>query len=94
MTKEFFASRRKLDIQLWLAVFLAFAGIVLIFFGFFVEPAGEISASVLSAVGEIFTFSGSVMGIDYHYRTKIFIKNKESEMSYGPGENKKEEQTG
>ena len=30
----------------------------------------------------------------YHYRTKIFIKNKESEISYGPEEKKKEEQTG
>ena len=82
MTNYILDSRKKLDVQLCLAVFLAVSGIILIFLGFFVDPTGEISASVLSGVGEIFTFSGSVMGIDYHYRTKIYLRNKESETSF------------
>jgi hypothetical protein len=38
--------------------------------GFACPPAGEIHHSVLIAFGEILTFSGSLIGIDYHYRYK------------------------
>ena len=92
-----FNSQTRLDIQLSLSIFLAVSGIVLLFLSFFVDPTGEISASVLSAVGEIFTFSGSVMGIDYHYKAKIYIKNKDREMQFNAREKESEssgEQTG
>lgn len=46
------------------------AGIVLLFMGFWVTPTGVIDNSVLIAFGEIATFVGSVLGIDYQYRFK------------------------
>lgn len=44
------------------------AGLGLLFVGFFVPPLGEIDSSVLVAYGEVSTFSGSLLGIDYRYR--------------------------
>ena len=38
--------------------------------GFVIPPMGEIHHSVLIAFGEILTFSGSLIGIDYKYRYK------------------------
>ncbi len=58
-------------LEFWLAVVLMVAGVVLLFLGFYAVPIGEISASVLTAFGEIGTFSGSVIGIDYNYRYKM-----------------------
>ena len=60
--------------QLYLAVLLATFGMVLMVASFFVPPMGVIDSSVLVATGEVFTFSGSLMGIDFHYK----FKNKES----------------
>lgn len=60
----------KRSVEFWLAVILIVAGVTLLFLGFYAVPIGEISASVLTAFGEIGTFSGSVMGIDYNYRYK------------------------
>lgn len=60
----------KRSVEFWLAVILIVAGVMLLFLGFYAVPIGEISASVLTAFGEIGTFSGSVMGIDYNYRYK------------------------
>ena len=48
-------------------VIVAF-GLVLIMLAFWVPPMGEISPSVLAAFGEILTFAGSIIGIDYKYR--------------------------
>ena len=36
--------------------------------GFICPPVGEIHHSILIAFGEILTFSGSLIGIDYHYK--------------------------
>nr|DAK33483.1 MAG TPA: hypothetical protein [Caudoviricetes sp.] len=55
----------KKNVQLWVAVFLCFCGMVLLFCGFWVAPIGEIHNSVLVAYGEISAFAGSVFGIDY-----------------------------
>lgn len=60
----------KLTIQLIMAVVLVVAGVTLFFMGFFAIPLGEISTSVLTAGGEIFAFSGSLMGLDYNYKFK------------------------
>ena len=43
-------------------------GCALLACGFVAQPLGEIHHSVLIAFGEILTFSGSLIGIDYHYR--------------------------
>ena len=56
--------------QLILAISRASFGAILILTAFFVPPLGMIDASVLAAFGEILTFSGSLIGIDYKYRNK------------------------
>lgn len=60
----------KLTIQLFMAVILVIVGVTLFFMGFYAIPVGEISASVLTASGEIFAFSGSLMGLDYNFKFK------------------------
>ena len=57
-------------VQLILAVGLCVFGGMLLIAGFCCPPLGEIHHSVLIAFGEILTFSGSLIGIDYHYRYK------------------------
>ena len=51
-----------------LATILVIFGVLLILTAFFVPPLGIIDASVLAAFGEILTFSGSLIGIDYKYQ--------------------------
>lgn len=67
---------KKVTIQLVVAILLVMSGIVLIFSGFWVAPAGEIHNSVLVAFGEISTFAGALFGVDYSYKLKM--KNRES----------------
>ena len=67
--------KEKMTIQLWLGVVLAIMGCVLLWVGLFLPPVGIVHASVLTALGEIFTFSGALIGVDYHYRWKIITEN-------------------
>jgi len=62
--------KEKMTIQLWLGIFLAVMGVILLWVGLFLPPIGVIHASVLTALGEVFTFSGSLIGIDYSYKYK------------------------
>lgn len=71
-TKE----ERRLTLQLVLAVSMAIFGCVLIIVAFLVPPTGEIHPSVLTAFGEILTFAGAVLGIDYNYKFKIHAKDE------------------
>lgn len=57
-------------IQLAASIFLIVVGCALLVAGFIVAPQGEIHHSVLIAFGEIMTFAGALMGIDYHYKYK------------------------
>ena len=57
-------------LQLFLATALCTFGCTMLLAGFICPPLGEIHHSVLIAFGEILTFSGSLIGIDYHYRYK------------------------
>ena len=57
-------------IQLVCAVALCVFGCMMLVAGFVAPPLGEIHHSVLIAFGEVLTFSGSLIGIDYHYRYK------------------------
>ena len=59
-----------LDIQLITAAVLSIGGLVLLFCGLYIDPQGQIHESLLVAFGEVMTFSGSLMGIDYHYKSK------------------------
>lgn len=63
---------KKLNVQLWLGVVLAIAGIALLFWGLFMPPEGSIDSSVLVGFGEVATFAGSLIGIDYHYRFREY----------------------
>ena len=58
------------NIQLFTAAILAIIGMVLLFCGLYIDPQGEIHETVLVAYGEVLTFSGSLMGIDYRYKRK------------------------
>lgn len=59
------------------AMLFTITGIILIFVSFFAEPVGEISGSVLTILGEIFVFIGSVWTIDNNYRQKFNQMEKE-----------------
>ena len=72
MTQE-----NKTTIQFILAFIIAFVGLGLIFASFIVPPLGVIHASVLAAFGEILTFSGAILGIDYTYRKQV-LKHKKA----------------
>ena len=56
--------------QLITAVVMCSFGCALLIAGFLCPPLAEIHHSVLIAFGEILTFSGSLIGIDYKYRYK------------------------
>lgn len=70
------STEEKLTIQLFLGIVIALAGLVLLFISFFVDPLGIIHNSVLTAVGEVFTFSGALIGIDYSYRYKMYERDR------------------
>lgn len=61
---------KKQSVQLWIAVLLTAAGILLLFCGFWTAPQGEIHNSVLVAFGETSTFAGALFGVDYKYKQK------------------------
>ena len=67
---ERFRNRTEL-IKLYLAVGLCIFGCCLLIVGFIVAPLGIISQSVLIGVGEVFTFSGAILGINYAYQSKV-----------------------
>ena len=62
----------KLSIQLITAAILAIGGLVLLFCGVYIAPQGEIHESLLVGFGELATFSGALMGIDYTYKFKQY----------------------
>lgn len=72
MTKE-----NKHTLQLLTSVALVVFGCILIMLGFSVDPIGEIHPSVLTAFGEILTFAGAVIGVDYKYKYNSERKEKE-----------------
>ena len=71
-----------MTIQLWLGVCLVIVGVALLWTSFFVAPLGIIDASVLAAVGEVFTFAGALIGIDYTYKYKVIKHMKYREEDY------------
>ena len=60
----------KINIQLIVAAVLSTGGIILLFCGVFMDPEGQIHESLLVAFGEVATFAGALMGIDYVYKHK------------------------
>ena len=64
-------------IQLLIAALVVVMGMILLYIGVSMDPKGEIHETVLVAFGEAATFAGSIMGIDYHYKSKFFNKNND-----------------
>ena len=58
------------NIQLITAAILSIGGLILLFCGVFIEPDGQIHESLLISFGEVATFSGALMGVDYVYKRK------------------------
>lgn len=57
----------KNDLKYIIAFILIITAVILIFCGFWVVPTGIIDNSVITMVGLIFAFVGSILGIDAHY---------------------------
>ena len=62
--------KTNINIQLITAAILSLGGLVMLFCGIYISPQGQIHESLLIGFGEVMTFSGSLMGIDYHYKSK------------------------
>ena len=62
--------KRNSFLQLLAAVAMCIFGCALLSVAFALPPVGIIDTSVLVAFGEILTFVGSLIGIDYHYKYK------------------------
>ena len=60
----------KLNIQLLTAAVLSIGGLVMLYCGVYIDPRGAVHESLLVAFGEIATFAGALMGIDYVYKKK------------------------
>ena len=56
-------------LQILLATAMCIFGCALLVAGLALPPAGTIDSSLLVAYGETLTFAGSLIGIDYHYRS-------------------------
>lgn len=53
-----------------MAVILFLTGVGLLIAGFIVPPTGIIDPSVLVAFGEVLTWVATIIGVDYHFKTK------------------------
>ena len=60
----------KADLQFFAAYIFAFLGVVMIGVSLFIDPVGELHPSVIAAFGEMLTFCGACLGLDYHYKSK------------------------
>ena len=68
MKNKLTQEERKARTEMVLAVCLVVFGCGLIAAAFIVPPTAEIHPSVLAAFGEILSFAGAVIGIDYSYK--------------------------
>ena len=69
------------NLQIVTAAILALGGLVLLFCGTYIDPAGEISDSLLIGFGEVATFSGALFGIDAAYSKKLWDITKSFDKS-------------
>lgn len=57
-------------LQLVTSAVLSVGGLALLYVGALLAPQGEIHESILIGFGEVATFAGSIMGIDYFYKSR------------------------
>lgn len=71
------------DIKDWIkfisSIVLLVVGAVLIFISIYLPPIGQIHTSVLTVIGEIFTFVGAIFGIGEYAAIQIAKINNKSE---------------
>ena len=72
---------KKQTIQIICAITGMALGSFLIVMGMLSEPIGALDSSVNIALGEVLTFVGSIIGIDYNYRKHFneITKGKETD---------------
>ena len=73
--------KTRLNLQLIVAITLVIVGCALLIAGFIVPPLGIIDSSILVAYGETCTFAGALFGVDYNYKYKIHMNNRNEEDS-------------
>lgn len=61
------------------SVVLLVAGVVVIFISIYLPPLGYIDTSVLTVIGEIFTFVGAIFGIGEYATIQIAKINSKTE---------------
>lgn len=66
MTRE-----RKDSVTVWSAIGMLLFGCVLTTVGFFVEPIGEVSSSVLWILGQCLIYAGSALGIANYVKSSV-----------------------
>ena len=71
MANKLTAQEKRAKSELILAICLVVFGCALITAAFIIPPTAEIHPSVLAAFGEILSFAGAVIGIDYSYKKQI-----------------------
>ena len=71
----------KLILQLAVAGLVTLVGCGLLIAGFIVPPLGTIDNSLLIAFGEVCSFVGALLGLDYTYRYKLYTYNQKKEFS-------------
>lgn len=77
MSKGRLTKEEKLTIQFWLGVLVIIAGLTMLFMGIWIHPVGIIDPSILVAFGEAATFSGALIGIDYSYKYKMYMAQRD-----------------
>ena len=75
--------KERLNIQLLTAAVLSIGGLAMLFCGVFIDPEGQIHESLLIGFGEVATFAGSIMGVDYSYRSKMTPNDPKSRLIDG-----------
>lgn len=61
------------------SIVLLFVGAVIIFISIYLPPVGQIHTSVLTVIGEIFTFVGAIFGIGEYAMIQITKINNKTE---------------
>ncbi len=72
--------RSNILLQSILAVIVVLSGLILVFCSFWLPPQGDISPSVLTALGECFVFGGSLLGISANYKSKLYDIEREYDL--------------
>ena len=73
-----FTRQEELNFRLIIAVILTIVGSGLLIAGFIVPPLGIIDSSILVAFGETSTFIAALLGIDYHYKYRMYVRQEDN----------------